>query len=198
MTALMTEAELDHLFAKVEDGLSDAELKRVADFVGESTQSSLQWRGLHILGWARAKKYTSLISTFLDRTDDLSLPAIALRTLIYWFGNAKPYINELKRFLHGIPQDDQRNLQLAALQVSGNAYRQTADVDLLRMIIGFVESNNEILRDAAYDALAVALSPDWDQLSPRQRYDLRRRSSREEHLKQAHNIVMDNAQEVAS
>ena len=190
MTNLLTEADLDGLFSKVENGLSDEELKRVANFVGESTQPPLQWRGLHILGWARAKKYTSLIETFLDHTDDLSLPAIALRTLIYWFGDAKPYINELKKFLHGIPQDGQHNLQLAALQVSGNAYLQTADSDLLRIIVDFAVNNNPILCDAAYDALAVALSPNWEQLSPRQRYDLRRRSSREEYLRQAHNILI--------
>lgn len=174
----MTETELDTMFSKAEKGLNDSELKRVADCINSSTDTTQQWRGLQILGWARALEYTTLIQGFLDRTDDVGLPAIAIRSLVYWFQDARPYIDRLKCFLSGIPEDSTHSLQLAALQVAGEAYRQTFDLELLKIIIRFINGDNDNFRDAAYDSLTVALSPDWNTLTPRERYERRSPSKR--------------------
>lgn len=189
----MTQSDLDQIFARVEDGVDDAELKRVAAFVLESKEPALQRRGLHILGWSRAREYIPLIASFLDRTDDLSLPAMAIRALVRWFRNAAPYADTLKHFLLGILQDEGHDLQLTALQIAGDAYRQTLDLDLLRMITTFTNNDSKVFRNAAYDALVIALSPDWERLSPRQRYDLQRLPNRESWLEQARNLLRSHS-----
>ena len=181
----VTKSDLDSLFARTEDGLTDAELRRVADFVRESSDASLQRRGLHILCWAHAREYAPLIASFLDRTDDLTLPAMALRALVVWFRDAGPHTDALKRFLHGIPEDEGGDLQLAALQTAGDAYRQTLNLDILRLVVEFASGGNDILREVAQNALVAGLTANWDQLTPRQRYDLRRSFATARYLEQA-------------
>ena len=189
----MTKSDLDSLFARTEDGLTDADLWRVANFVRESSDTALQRRGLHILGWAHAREYAPLIAGFLDRTDNLTLPAMALRALVVWFRDAGSYTDALKRFLRGIPEDEGRDLQLAALQTAGDAYRQTLDLDILRLIVGFASGDDKVLREAAQDALVAGLTASWDQLTPRQRDDLRRSFTSARYLDQARERLSSTA-----
>ena len=185
----MTEAELDAIFSRVEDGLPDSELQRVADFLAKSMDTSsdtiLQYRGLHILGWAHAREYTPLIASFLARRDDLGLPSIALRALVHWLRDAKPYVETLKLFLKGIPEDDDLDLQFDALQVAGEAYRQTGEAEILQAIVDFLDDENEIVGEQARDSLVTALAPDWERLTPKQRNDLRRSFDSVDYLSQA-------------
>ncbi|WP_428393927.1 hypothetical protein [Lichenicoccus sp.] len=181
----MTKAELDAIFSRVEDGVPDSELQRVADFVATSTDTSLQYRGLQILGWAHAREYAPLIASFLTRTDDLGLPFIAIRALVRWFQDAKPYVETLKSFLKGIPEDDGRDLQLGALQVAGEAYRQTADAEILQAILDFLDDENEVYQEQAQDSLVCAIASDWERLTPKQRHDLRVSFDSVDYLSQA-------------
>ena len=181
----MTRAELDAIFSRVEDGVPDSELQRVAVFVATSTDTSLQYRGLQILGWAHAREYAPLIASFLTRRDDLGLPFIATRALIRWFRDAKPYVETLKLFLKGIAEDDGRYLQLGALQVAGEGYRQTGDAEMLQSIVDFLDDENEVFREQAQDSLVTALAPDWERLTPKQRGDLRRSFESVDYLSQA-------------
>ncbi|WP_428393925.1 hypothetical protein [Lichenicoccus sp.] len=163
----MTEAELDAIFSRVEDGLPDSELQRVADFVVESTDTFLQYRGLHILGWA------------------LDLPSIVLRALVRWFWDAKPYVETVKLFLKGIPEDDELDLQFETLQIAGEAYQQTGDAEILQAIVDSLDHENEVYREQARDSLVCALAYDWKRLTPKQRHDLRESFGSVDYLSQA-------------
>ncbi len=170
----MNKAELDDIFARVEDGVSDAELKRVADFISDTTDFALQRRGLHILGWAHAREYAPVIAGFLHRVDHITLPMMAIRALVLWFGDAEPYLATLKLFMRGIPQDEGRDLQLAALQVAGEAYQQTSDPEILGIIVDIAGDGDELFREAAQESLAAALTAGWLDMTPKQKYGLRR------------------------
>ena len=182
----MTKAELDAIFSRVEDGVPDSELERVANFISKTTDTALQRRGLHVLGWAHAREYAPLIASLLSRTDDLTLPSMAIRALVRWFRDAKPYVETLKLFLKGIPEDDDLSLQLDALQVAREAYRQTGDPEILQAIVIFLTDENEIVCEQARDSLVTALAQNWEQLTPRERNDLQDRFDSVDYLGLAH------------
>ena len=193
----MTEADLDAIFNKIKDGVSNTELERVAAFVRESKDTNLQYQGLYILGWAGAREYAPLMASFLTRTDDICLPQIAIRALTRWFDDAAPYLGMLKIFLRGIPQDEGGFLQQVALQVAGDAFWQTKDPDVLSLIVSFATRDDEILRDDALNSLVIALSGEYHRSTPGEQLALQRSADLADYLKQARERLESPAPDLA-
>jgi hypothetical protein len=91
-------------------------------------------------------------------------------------------------------EDDQYalyTLQLAALSVSGDAYRSSKNLHILELILKFIEHDRKSLKNAAHDALISALTSNYRELSPKFRYEKLTNSDIDLYKEKALNIIRD-------
>lgn len=89
-------------------------------------------------------------------------------------------------------EDDQYELytlQLAALSVSGDAYRSSKNPHILELILKFLEHDRRSLKNAAHDALISALTINYRELSPKLRYEKLTNSVIDLYREKALNII---------
>jgi len=117
---------------------------------------------LEILGRAGAVEERAVVERFLDEHEDPSLVEAALHVLCDHWQLTADYLGRLQRFVEGEPWDEDSDVQLVALGSAGEFLREQRERRLLFALINVLDSNDGVIRNAAYSALGRAMGRDWD------------------------------------
>lgn len=142
---------------------------------------------LEIVGSGFGTQYEELVASFLECPSDPWLSRKALQVLCGDWHMSEKYVEELRRFLNGVPWDVDGDVRLVAMLFAGQYLRTHQDDDLLRRLWeiahgrgprqAVTESDIELFgaegaavnaaehqalkAEAALDALAWAVFDDW-------------------------------------
>ena len=132
---------------------------------GEFEQDRLSEEEL-ALGHAFAFQYRELVERFLDCEDDPMLARLALQILCGYWGNTAQYLEEVLRFMRGVPWDQEEDVRQIAVSEAGEYLRSNTEPRFLRELISIFESEDEerSMHEGAYFALARAVGRDWKDL----------------------------------
>ena len=111
--------------------LSQAEIEAVAQELQQPNPEADRYTLLHILGRACAVSYRGLVERFLDSPDDPMLARIALQSLVDYWDLAEQYLDELLRFVRGVPWDVDGDVRLVAISNAGEYLRSHRESNLL-------------------------------------------------------------------
>lgn len=138
---------------------------------------------IYILGWhCRSARHADLIATFLDKKYDFFVRGRALRALVRWLQRADLCLDALKQILRESRRHDkdqnisigEDNLFLDAYQLAGDAYAQTQDPELLKILLSKVEGSDDGSESSSIrESLLVATTKNWVKMTPTQRENLR-------------------------
>lgn len=159
----------------IEGSLSRHELESVAQSL--VTGENDRYEALLILGRAGAIQYRKLVEQFLDRHDDPMMARLALQVLCRYWELSTDYRDVLKRFINKVDWDQDDDVRLMAIASAGSLLAKEKDLNLLASLLQIFRdlSERQIVREAAYIALAVAMGKQWDELPPHSRhFDLER------------------------
>lgn len=161
---------LDDLFDEAKYGkLTSEEIFYVVEKIKASKpgNDSRLYSLLRILGWAKARQYQLLVESFLYYPTDAMVSSMAIKVLCeYWGNDARPYLNEIKAFIQGVPWDEDDFLCLAALQCTGDFLRKTPEKELFQILFDFYTFKymGIFWQEIAFIQLARAVGKDWDDL----------------------------------
>ncbi len=127
---------------------------------------------LYILGLSGDASYRHLMEKYLESPDDPMLARMALHVLCNYWDLADQYTDQVLRFLQGVPWDDEEDVRLVAISIAGRHLRLHPDSRLLGALISIFENPEEgqTVREAAYQALAIALGRSQKDLPPASRH----------------------------
>lgn len=157
---------LDELLSEAKWGkLSEEEINYVVEKIKATTPDDDEdlYKLIHILGKANAIQHRKLVESFLYYPTYPMISEIALQTLCDFWGYAKDYIPQLKAFVKGVSWDVDEDVRLLAIGSVGELLREVPDKELLELIIGIWENDqeNEIMRECAIESLARATGRDY-------------------------------------
>ena len=149
-----------------QDRLSEEELDMVAEELRKPATEADPFTLLDILGHAFAFQYRELVEWFLDCEDDPMLARLALQILCGYWGNTAQYLEEVLRFMRGVPWNQEENVRQIAVSEAGEYLRSNTEPRFLRELISIFESEDEerSMHEGAYFALARAVGRDWKDL----------------------------------
>jgi hypothetical protein len=165
----MTDAEL---LDRAKGGqLSREELDGVAAALLSHETTRDAYTLIHILGRGGATWHEELVAGFLNSPHDPMLARIALQVLCSHWGLAKSYRDSLATFALRVPWDTDDDVRLVGLSQSGELIRTSPDAALTRILLDTFRdpSEEDIVRDAAYSALARASGREWSEIPPASR-----------------------------
>jgi hypothetical protein len=155
--------------------LSRAEIDQVARELQSESPATDRYTLLHILGRAGAVAHRRLVERFLESASDPMLAQMAMHILCNYWDMSDQYLDELIRFVRGVPWDVDGDVRRTALSDAGEYLRSHEDPRLLHAIVQVFENATEGqgMREAAYIALARAAGRDWQALpSAARHFDL--------------------------
>lgn len=152
-----------------EAGLSREEIDAVAEELRHPLPDSEPYYLLAILGESGAVWHRDLVEPFLEEGRDPWLAREALEVLCLDWGETGRYLEELERFVVGVPWDVADDLAFMAISCAGEYLRDHSEPRLLWDLLRIFEDRGEreFLRRAAYDALARAVGRGHSARSPR-------------------------------
>jgi hypothetical protein len=94
------------------------------------------------------------------------LTRLALQILCDYWSLATNYTDKLKLFGMGTPCDPHDEVRLMALSCIGELCRTQSSDDLLALLIGVFDNQNErqLVRETAYRAIGRAMGKSWNEL----------------------------------
>lgn len=157
---------VDELFDKAQTGtITKAEIAAVAALLTVEQDAVDPHRLLVILGHAGAVEYSGVVARYLERHDDPMLVRAALDVLCNDWGMTDAYLGTVKALARGEAWDAAQDARLMAISVTGEYLREQRDKDreLMGMLWGFFRNpaERQIVREAAYCALARAVDRAW-------------------------------------
>lgn len=158
-------------------GLKPPEIHAIAKSIQAGTVDT--YEALLVLGRSGAVEYRPLVEGFLSSPGDPMLARLALQILCRYWGLASEYAKELEAFIGKVDWDESDDVRLMAIDSSGELLRTNEHMDLLRVVYEIYDRPEErqIVREAAYCALATAVGKKPSELPPASRhFDLARES----------------------
>jgi HEAT repeat protein len=187
--------DLETLRDEAEAGTIDPrDLRAVAEHVGSASADEDRYTMLQIVGEAGDKQYRPLVERFLESPDDPMLARLALEILAHYWGDVDRYLDQVKRFLHGVSWDDQDDVRQMAIFRAGDYLLTNPDEDLLADLIRVVtdKSEDHMIRQTAYLALGWAMGMDRRELPPASRiFDVEAEIGRTDLLSRAERRLSD-------
>jgi len=148
-------ALIAHGFA--EKGLPPQQLETVVQSLPMLDAASA-YKALWLIGYSQDLRYRSLLETYLHRTGDPELAAVALKMLSDWFGLSTAYILYVREALAGFAWDITGDVMAEALVAAGRILHDAADhPDLARRIYTELTAENASLKAHAAGAASAAL-----------------------------------------
>ena len=165
--------DLDVTLDRAKDrALSVAELKRIAAALRASEPSKNRYRLLHILGRGGGPEFEEVVAPYLRCESDPMLARLAIQILCdYWDLDAK-YRDVVLDFVRGAAVWDVDNVaRQAAMTAAGEYLRWTRDPEILEAVLAVAldESEWELTREDAVEALARATYQSWEEMPPASR-----------------------------
>ncbi len=126
---------------------------------------------IHILAYTKATQHEPLVANFLDFQRDPMVARIALSTLCRHWEMYGKYLDATVRFARGVAWDSENDVRLLALSLLGDAYLTVRRGEALTVLLEVLADSSEepVLRQAAYFALAVASGKKVTELPPASR-----------------------------
>ncbi|MEW6363200.1 MAG: hypothetical protein AB1714_01025 [Acidobacteriota bacterium] len=174
----------DELLQKAKRGeISQEEIDDVARVLTTARDENLsEYTLLHIIGRGFSLKHEELVVSFLERKDDPMLVRLALQILCHFWGKTEKYLATVKEYLHGAPWDEDDDVKLMAISITGEYLRKKPEADLLRRLLHLFRDAAEerITREAAYCAMARAYGWGWQEIPRASRhFDLEKDTDKE-------------------
>lgn len=147
----------NELVAKATRGeLSRSELDAVVQ--GLVTGTADPYEALLVIGRAGATQHRRLVERYLQASDDPMLARLAVQVLCRYWGLAFEYREVLEKFIRKVDWDEDDDVRLMAIDCAGSLLADRPDRDLLRLLLKIFrdEGERQIVREAAYSALALA------------------------------------------
>src|SRR3954453_6570321 len=152
--------------------ITDEEVGWAADMLRQGDYGINRHGLLEIVGWSGGKQYEELGASYLECPSDYMLSRLALQILCGHWGLSAKYVEEIRRFLAGVPWDAIGMVRLVAISEAGEYLRLHADPDLARRLWEFASAPDEWLeeyevavpsdeKEAALKALARALGDSY-------------------------------------
>jgi len=150
--------------------ISSTEIDTVAKKLKSDEGTEDSYTLLHILGVASATKYEMEVVRYLHCSTDPMVARMALQVLSNHWDKASRYRDEIEAFVRGVAWDEEDDVRLAAISIAGELSR-TSDKKLVSLLASIFSDmqQRQIVRQAAYFALARALGLNWDELPPASR-----------------------------
>ena len=144
--------------------------------IGKATNGSLEPSELHevvrcleanscdpydallIIGRAGAIQYRYLIVKYLNARDNPILTRLALMIICRYWKLTAEYKNVLEVFVRKVEWDDDDDIRVLAISITGSLLATQPDRHLLELLIGIFRDSSEpqLIREVAYCALAEA------------------------------------------
>jgi hypothetical protein len=164
------------LLQKAKGGdLSPSELAMVAKALGDGDHDADPYDLLLVLGHSNATQYRSIVEQYLRGNDDPMVRKAALEVLCRHWDLTGEYLDVIRRALKGLPGDEDGDLLLSAVGISGEYLREHSEPVLLETLLGLFRDVRvrQIVREAAYGAIARAVGRTWNELpSAARHFDL--------------------------
>jgi hypothetical protein len=151
--ALYTRA-WDHLHGRGGPALSADERAAVARQVEATSDAAERGRLLYLLGLTRDRSYQHLVARFLADPEGL-VAYEALLVLCNYFQLTQHYLDQILRFLRGVPWDSSEMCRICASNAALNYLSRTPDEAFVRAIIRLYEDPqaDEKWREGPYNVL---------------------------------------------
>jgi hypothetical protein len=144
--------------------------------IGKATNSSLEPNELHevvscleanscdpydallIIGRAGAIQYRDIVAGYLNGRDNPMLARLALMILCRYWKLTGEYKDILETFVRKVEWDDEDDIRVLAISITGSLLAIHPDGELLKLIIRIFRDPSEpqLIREVAYCALAEA------------------------------------------
>jgi hypothetical protein len=129
---------------------------------------------LLIIGRSGATQYRGTVERYLAGSKGPMVARLALLVLCGYWGLASDYKTDLEAFVRKVAWDEDDDVRLLAISIVGKLLADQDDCRLLRLIVGIFndqsESKPQILREAAYCALALASGKSREELPAASRH----------------------------
>ncbi len=128
-----------------------------------------RYRVLYLVGKGLDKSFAPLVEPYLTSHEEPHLARLALQILCQYWGLPADYLPLVREFLEGVAWDEDGHIRLMAISVAGAYLRANRDLDLLAQVLRILEGNDpdeDLEREAAFEALARAIGLEWKQILP--------------------------------
>jgi hypothetical protein len=170
--------KMSELIAKATEGaLSQEELNQAVLCLQTGTCDTYQ--ALLVIGRAGAVQYRKLVEDYLSASNAPMMARLALLVLCDYWGLAAEYKPVLEMFARKVEWDDEGDVRLLAINITGRLLTREDDVRLLCVLLDVFDDESEsapqILRESAYRALGLVSGKKREELPPASRhFDLER------------------------
>ena len=146
--------------------LSPQEISMVADELQKSNPETNRYILLQILGYAGAESYRGLVEQFLECQEYPPMARLAIDILCGDWKLTGEYTKQVLSFTQGIPWDKEEDVRLMSISKAGEYLRSNFELNFLRELLHIFANQNErqLIREAAYLALARAMGRNWNEL----------------------------------
>lgn len=116
------------------------------------------YEALLLIGRANAKQYLNLVKKCLFNTNDPMLSRLALQVLCRYWGMFNEFMDEVKFFILKADWDEDDDVRLMAIDCAGSHLSTHKNIELIKILLDIfnAEDERQIVREAAYCALALA------------------------------------------
>jgi hypothetical protein len=114
--------------------ITEKEVGWAADMLRRGGGGHDRWDLLEIVGNSSPIHYEELVASFLECPQDPWASRIALQILCNRWGLAEKYVEVIRRFLAGVPWDNDGDVRDVAISRAGAYLREHDDEDLLRRL----------------------------------------------------------------
>jgi hypothetical protein len=123
------------LIGKALDGtITDDEVAWAADMLRQGGGGYNRYNLLEIIGEGSGTRYEALVASFLECPQEPMLSEKALQVLCGYWGLSEKYVEELRRFVVGVPWDEDGSIRLVAISQAGYHLSRYQDDDLVRRL----------------------------------------------------------------
>jgi hypothetical protein len=148
---------MKQLIGKATDGsLESTELSEVVTCL--ETNTCDPYDALLIIGRVGATQYRGLVEKYLNARDNPMLARLALMILCRYWKLAPEYRDSLEAFIRKMEWDEDDDVRLLAISITGSLLANQHDSRLLELLIDIFRDSSEahLIREVAYCALAEA------------------------------------------
>jgi hypothetical protein len=127
---------------------------------------------LLIIGRAEATQYRPLVESYVQQSDDPMLARLALQVLCRYWSLGDQYRGVLERFIRKVDWDEDDDVRLMAIDCAGSLLAAQEDWHLMSLVRDVFQDEGErqIVREAAYCALALVAGRTPDELPAASRH----------------------------
>jgi hypothetical protein len=162
---------MQELISKATHGqLTQHELAAVVTSLDDDTEDT--YTALLVIGRAGATQYRPVVERYLHSPNDPMLARLAVQILCSYWGLAVEYRDALERFVRKVTWDDEEDVRLMAISCMGYYLAQHQDRHWLTLLLTIFRNADEdqIIREAAYCSLAIAIGKSPLELPPASRH----------------------------